>query len=128
MPVRIGVRKLQALCDPFRSRIWGSFTINKAMVRQALSDNTLQPSYRSGSGDPYYHAGRIAWFYLRGWTDAIDVEVGCPALHCYVDWPVQDGNHRLAAAILRGDREIKALVGGDIDYAFDLFGVDVTER
>jgi hypothetical protein len=36
---------------------------------------------------------------LHGWTDAIEVDVGVPALRCHVDWPVQEGNHRLAAAI-----------------------------
>lgn len=55
------------------------------------------------------------------------MDVGVPSLHCYVDWPVMDGNHRLAAAIYRKDATILACVGGDIDYALELFGVDVSE-
>jgi len=43
---------------------------------------------------------------------------------CHVDWLVVDGNHRFAAAIYRGDEWILADVAGELDYAFELFGVD----
>ncbi len=56
------------------------------------------------------------------------IDVGVPALNCYVRWPLTDGNHRLAAAVIRGDIHIEASVAGDIDYAATLFGVDVRER
>ena len=38
-----------------------------------------------------------------------------------------DGNHRLAAASLRGDPSILAIVSGDLDYALELFGVECQE-
>jgi hypothetical protein len=34
---------------------------------------------------------------------------------------------QFAAAIYREDKDILTRVSGDIDYAFELFGVDVTE-
>ncbi|EVT82546.1 hypothetical protein Z046_32460 [Pseudomonas aeruginosa VRFPA09] len=41
---------------------------------------------------------------------------------------VTDGNHRLAAAIFRGDATIPALVDGELEHAFELFGVDCEEH
>ena len=35
---------------------------------------------------------------------------------------VQDGNHRLAAAIYRGDREIAATFSGDLEDIREAFG------
>jgi hypothetical protein len=70
---------------------------------------------------------RIAYLVVNGWDDAIEIDVGVPSLLCHVDWIVLDGNHRLAAAIYRGDTMISASVGGCIGYAMELFGVDVTE-
>lgn len=40
-------------------------------------------------------------------------------------WPVQDGNHRVAAAIYRGDEEILAVVDGSVAYAMELLGVGI---
>jgi len=42
-------------------------------------------------------------------------------------WPVQDGNHRLAAAIYSGRIHILGTVGGQLSYAESLFGIDCTE-
>jgi hypothetical protein len=59
--------------------------------------------------------------------DAIEIDVGIPSMGCHIDWMVTDGNHRLAAAIYRRDEFIVAIVGGDLDYATELFGVDCME-
>ncbi len=40
---------------------------------------------------------------------------------------VLTANHRVAAAIIRGDALISAHVSGSIDYAKELLGVDVEE-
>lgn len=73
------------------------------------------------------HIARIAFLAIYGWTEPLDIDVGVPALGCFVDWPILDGNHRLCAAIVRGDSHITALVGGDLDLAFELFGVECAE-
>ncbi|KWT98462.1 hypothetical protein APY03_0597 [Variovorax sp. WDL1] len=73
------------------------------------------------------HIERIAFLVHYGWSEAVAVDVGVPSLGCVVNWPLTDGNHRLGAALVRGDDVIAASVAGDIDYAFRLFGVDVRE-
>lgn len=74
------------------------------------------------------HAGRIAYLVKNPASDPIWIDVGCPALGYWgPSWMVTDGNHRLAAAIYRGDETIAALVDGQLDHAFDLFGVNCEE-
>jgi len=47
--------------------------------------------------------------------EPIWIDVGCEALGLYVSWIIQDGNHRLAAALYRGDTTIRVSAGGDMD-------------
>ena len=59
------------------------------------------------------HIRRAAYLMVHGWPDAIDVDVGVPALGDDTHWPVCEGNHRLLAALARGDKSIRASVSGD---------------
>ncbi len=47
------------------------------------------------------HARKVAWFARNGFQKPIQVDVGVPSLGCYPRWLVEDGNHRLAAALVR---------------------------
>lgn len=69
------------------------------------------------------HIQRVAYLAVNSWTEEILIDVGVPSMGAYVEWIIEDGNHRLAAAFFRGDTHIKASVGGDIDYAAELLGV-----
>ena len=137
MPVQIPIAKLREICDPFVSNPWMPFHDGSGLV---LERSAIEAALVSGNVDerPYhtiledqdtiaYHVARIAYLVLHGWTDPIEIDVGVPGLGCHVDWVVVDGNHRLAAAIFRGDESIMAVVDGDINYGSELFGVDVTE-
>lgn len=121
MPVDISVRRLQKYCNPYEGHPWGT-SVSRKDVERALRERRLiaQP----GTDD---HAGRIAYLVENEAPDHIEVDVGVPALGCYVKWLVQDGNHRLAAAIYGNRKTIRASVGGQLDYAKKLFGVDCEE-
>lgn len=67
---------------------------------------------------------RIAYFYEFGWNDPIHIDVGIPSLD-YYEIKIDDGNHRLYAAILRGDKTILADISGELDYAEELFGIKI---
>lgn len=97
------------------------------MVRDALQKGWLRDKPVGVGAPALSHASRIAFLVKNGWADAIEVDVGIPSMRCYVNWPVTDGNHRLAAAAYRGDKAILASVGGCLDYAFELFGVECEE-
>ena len=121
MPVGIPVRRLAKHCDPFRGEPWG-MRVTKQHVSIALKDRRFVR--RPGSID---HAARIAFFVQNVACDPIEVDVGCPILGFHMQWMVQDGNHRLAAAIYAGRTHILASVGGQMDYARRLFGVNCCE-
>lgn len=48
------------------------------------------------------------------------MDVGIPDLNAYVSYMVQDGNHRLAGAIIRGDKTINVNISGSESYAKEL--------
>lgn len=122
VPVDIPVHRIARHCNPYRGEEpWGCL-VTKRDVRRALAERRLVSA--PGSSD---HAGRIAYLVENEADDAIEVEVGAPALQCYVGWFLYDGNHRLAAAIYAGRSLIKASVGGDLGYAKRLFGVECKE-
>jgi hypothetical protein len=122
MAIMIPVKKLTALCDPFRQLPWG-VRVTKRPVQKALFDRRFVE--KSGSDD---HAGRIAYFVENESPEAISIDVGVPVLGFCPGWFLADGNHRLAAAIFAGRLEILATVSGQLDYAETLFGVDCVEH
>ncbi|WP_371436205.1 hypothetical protein [Polaromonas sp.] len=122
MPVAIPTMRLARHCNPFTNSPWGT-KVTRRDVQNALADRRLV-----SLPDTDDHAGRIAYLVENEAEDAIEVDVGVPALNCYTSWLVQDGNHRLAAAIYANRPTIKASVGGQMDYAMELFGVDCCEQ
>lgn len=118
MPVLIPVRRLARHCNPFGMSPWG-VPVTRADVRRALAERRLVAVH---GGDD--HAGRIAYLIENPASDPIEVDVGVPVLDYVPSWLVQDGNHRLAAAIFMGRTEILADVQGQMDRAKRIFGVD----
>lgn len=71
------------------------------------------------------HAQKVAWFALNGFQHPLEIDVGVPALGCHVGYPVIDGNHRYAAAIVRRevlgeDPWLPASVSGQVSYMKEL--------
>lgn len=70
------------------------------------------------------HIARIAYLVTHVDETPIDLEVGCPSLSLMQSeflFEVSDGNHRLAAAVIRNDDEIVVYPGGELDYFESLF-------
>lgn len=66
------------------------------------------------------HIQKIAYFVKNGFDKPIDIDVGVPSMGCYIDHMIEDGNHRLAAAIIRKDKTIKCSIMGEGEYAIEL--------
>lgn len=126
MSTAIPVAAIKRVCNPFRSTPW-TRRVTRAMVAKQLEAGNFYARPLDGNPDvaPELHAGRIAYFVKHGWKDAIGIDVGVPSMGCHVRWPVQDGNHRLAAAIYRDDKSILADVDGSVNYAAELLGVQI---
>jgi hypothetical protein len=134
--VNIPVEKLAACIDnPFTH--WNlDAAVTMEMIRQSLMLGTYDRACWSFSHDfspsdvkakfnytEEWHAQRIAYLIVYGWTEPVEIDVGVPSLN-YFPYPLIDGHHRLCAAIYRKDGFILASVSGSLNYAFELFGVD----
>lgn len=117
MPVWIDSRRIAALCNPFTLSPWGD-PVCTADVAQAIITGRLVAD--PGGAD---HAGRIAYLVQHEASDPIQLDIAVPGLGDSGLWPVEDGNHRLAAAIF-AKRPVWFSVCGCLDYAARLFGVD----
>jgi len=100
-------------CNPFGNQIWGDYTLNYDDVIRSIARGLFSDVPVPISDGKEIHAGRIAWLVINGWNeDPIDIDVGVPGFGDVLEI-VQDGNHRLAAAILRGDDFIPVECSGD---------------
>ena len=88
--------------------VWRAGRVTLDMCREFLVDGrTARPSraLRDNFGTVEQHAMRIAWIAAH-WDPAghpIDVDFGVEPLSVYDSWrsvPIQDGHHRLAAAVV----------------------------
>lgn len=117
--VRISLDRLARLCNPLETSPWAT-PVSKEDVALALETERLVSTPLPGNeGD---HAGRIAYLVLNPASDPIDLDMGVPEMGVEVDWPVVDGNHRLAAALFRGDAQIDVTWSGSSDHFEFLFG------
>jgi hypothetical protein len=118
MSVLLSVTRLAERFNPLSDSPWGLPEIRAAEIRAAIASEEFCPErHPNGLSGNYWsrekHISRIAFLAVHGWAEPIDINVGVPSLGCIVDWPISDGNHRLCAAIVRGDGHIAASVGGD---------------
>lgn len=136
MSTQIPVAAIEAFRSPFQNDVWRCGVVTKLMVEQAIAEGSALGYYdwkALGQTSPdnipsqAQHAARVAYLVQYGWTDAISIDVGVPSLGHFIAWPYEDGNHRICAAIIRGDQYIAAEVSGDIDHAAEIFGVPIEE-
>lgn len=127
----LDVKKVAEYCDPFKG-CWVEITtpITKQEVLDCIAKGQAQLVETPLWTDIFYknlpitpeesrinHIKKIAYFATHDIESAISLDVGIPSMNCYVAHMVDDGNHRLAGAIIKGDSTIKATVGGSVDHA-----------
>jgi hypothetical protein len=122
----IPIERITNVYDPFAEPPWydGS-AVCIAGVRSAIKENRLNPEpYSAKKFGPDWtsrkHEERIAWLVLNPSHDPISIEFSYPNDDAF---SIDDGNHRLAAAIYRGDREIAVEVGGFFENTVSALGV-----
>ncbi len=122
MPVMIEVSRLRRYACPISTNPWRH---GRPVTIQSIETAIKSRRYVDNPGTDD-HPARIAFFVINPSHDAIEIDVGVPSIGA-VDWIIQDGNHRLAAAIYRGDKHIACSVSGCVHLAMEMFGVDVSE-
>ncbi len=66
------------------------------------------------------HIKKIAFFAVNESENPISIDVGIPEMGCFVSYIVDDGNHRLAGAIVGEKETLKASVSGCMNHAKEL--------
>ncbi len=127
--VQVSVDKLLETCIIAPATPWG-YQIALDEVRDAISKQEFESTPWELIGfevfaeeERQYHIRRIAYLVVHGWSDPIEIDVGCPCLGFYTDWLILDGNHRFFAAVIRKDEYILSTIAGQLDYAEELLGI-----
>ncbi len=123
MTTRLNVRNLADLCGCFHALVWDALgePIEPIEVLRTIAAENLgylnpftePPPESSNIWTREDHIQRIAWFVVHGWKTPIEVDFAEPDPF-YCGWPVVDGLHRMAAALVRLDRYIDAFVSGSL--------------
>lgn len=110
------------IANPLHTSPWNCPPVTPEDVLMALAANHLIDQPVAPGADGGDHAARVAWFIRHGWTAPIQIDVGVPSIGHAVLWPIEDGNHRLMAAAMRGDVQILAEISGEVAHIEHLFG------
>jgi hypothetical protein len=90
---------LQKDCNPFTTCPWNCGKITKEEITQAIALKQFSNKPVIDTEPKAKHIARIAWLVVHKDDKAVELAVGNPSFH----WFINDGNHRIAAAIYRND-------------------------
>lgn len=127
--LEIPLEALLEYCDPTLDNPWGCGKIDPVDVIDRIEFGdpiSRMPDYDDQLFRSYeYNVGRIAHFLQAGWADVevdsepVTVDIGL--LGYTPPYLIVDGNHRVAAAKLRGDSSIAVEIIGDVVKAEAVF-------
>lgn len=126
----VSVKKLSQFCNPLQNPPWNGI-FSPILEKEVLDTIALgwvtkpERDYDAWRKETRQeHVNRIAWYVKYGWGDS----------HITIDFTydiksdgIFDGNHRAAAAIIRGDEMIWADVYGSKDQIASLYEEDLTQ-
>lgn len=105
MLVTLPIATVLRVRNPLQNHVWTEFVrpIKPAEVR--TTTRRVSYSYNScpNKWPRWKHIARVAYLLEKGWKDPIQVSL--PTTNCEMD--IHDGNHRLLAAVVRGDLEVR---------------------
>jgi hypothetical protein len=111
----IAVSAITRFSNPLRHDVWGRGRVTRASVTACLDQNRLAarfiPMGVRGHAGPDWDSQRVAYFVANPdpWPISIEVTSPCGA------WTIDDGFHRLAAAVYRRAPTILVAISGYID-------------
>ena len=88
-------------------------------VKQAVADKRLHPKLHDNSRQ--YHIERVAWFVVHDSNWPVIIEIKQAPVRVFI----RDGNHRLAAAVVRQDPKVLVCIrGGTSKQLKEIFGIE----
>lgn len=111
----IPVAAVSKMSNPLRHDVWGRGRVTRASVKACIEQNKLAATFIPmgvrGRVAPGWDSQRVAHLVVNPdpWPISIEVTSPCGA------WTIEDGYHRLAAAIYRRDLTILVGLSGYVD-------------
>lgn len=117
---RVPLASLLRYVNPFVTPPWecGPFTIDD--VKRAIVKEDLQPLPTPSWHARDEHIARVAYLAVEGWDNRFS-----PVLDVDAFWPIDDGNHRVCAAVVRGDEYIEMIIVGSLKNTEELLGISL---
>lgn len=130
----ISVRSiLRVFKNPMTTHVWGERPFTARDVKKFIQENRLEARVWDGSPSDKntmrhveepdkrdFHIARIAYMVVNPQNHPICLEIACPEIGMY-DNHLEDGNHRFAAALVRGDKKILVTFGGGVEEFHRMF-------
>ena len=66
------------------------------------------------------HIKKIAYFVKHEPQERVSLDVGIPSMGCFVEYFIQDGNHRFAGSIIAGREMVACGISGDLSHIKEL--------
>ena len=118
--------QITQFCNPFESVVWRGL---QTPILLSEIDDAIESNAYQDANKPYSkmfisrkeHIKRIAYLVINKQTDPIEIETEA-------NWLVNDGNHRLAAAIYRNDETINVAFYGVLEKIEYLFGGEIAKQ
>ncbi|NNM56231.1 hypothetical protein [Acidocella sp.] len=115
---RVPVIGLQKHVDPLKGRLWGCDAITEAEIRTAVAARQFETeawdsasANLQGPSGRDFHIRRVAHFVESGLpNDKHSIQLDLQRQPDGSEIGVMNGNHRIAAAIVRGDAHVEALL------------------
>lgn len=124
---------LRVFKNPMTTHAWGERPFTARDVKRFIKQNCLESRVWDGAPNSKdsvrklenpdnrdFHIARIAYMVVNPQNHPICLEIACPAIGMY-DNHLEDGNHRFAAALIRGDKKILVTFGGGVDEFHSMF-------
>jgi hypothetical protein len=121
--VSVPVKTILKICNPLEYVCWCDLDtpITPEEVFEYSNNNPgLTQHIQSEKFTRLDHIKKITYFLQNDALDPIEMDVGVPALGCYIEWMIMDGNHRFFAAILKNQTNVRVGISGCISYAKEL--------
>lgn len=124
------VKDIFKVCNPFKCWIELDKEITLKEIQECLSESSESmvetPLFLFGDLNVdkdllrKNHIKKIAYFVKNGFDNHIEIDVGFPEMGYFNEYLIEDGNHRLAASIIRNDKNIKCIIAGSEEHAKSL--------
>lgn len=122
----LSLSEITKFCNPFEVPVWWELKtpITIEEIKEAIENESYKNANKPFSKmfpNRENHINRIAYLVKHPATDPI--EIGSEG-----NWLINDGNHRLAAAIYRGDKTIEVSFYGCLEKIECLFGSEIAKQ